>query len=185
MASQLNSYRNFIDIKTKEGQALVSNAIDKFTSPLAGDERISLIGSDFQKLKYNINHLGSHYGYDYLFKRCGTLRFDTPVIVADPADGILAAPASVSYVAPINMLERYSDGNIELAQMHASLIWGDCTFTVSTTIMDDLTPMNGFMTGANNLNALGKGLVLKRMHSKFLGHHLPELLTDPARQAIE
>jgi hypothetical protein len=83
------------------------------------------------------------------------------------------------------MLERYSDGNIELAQMHASLIWGDCTFTVSTTIMDDLTPMNGFMTGANNLNALGKGLVLKRMHSKFLGHHLLKLLTDPARQAIE
>jgi hypothetical protein len=73
MASQLNSYRNFIDIKIKEGQALVSNTIDKFTSPLAGDERISLIGSDFQKLKYNINHLGSHYGYDYLFKRCAIL----------------------------------------------------------------------------------------------------------------
>ncbi len=114
-----------------------------------------------------------------------TLRIDTPAIVADPANGILAVPASVSYVAPINMLERYSDGNIELAQMHASLIWGDCTFTVSTTIIDDLTPTNGFMTGANNLNALGKGLVLKRMHFKFLGHHLLELLTDLVCQAIE
>ncbi len=41
MASQLNSYCNFIAIQTKEGQALVSNAIDKFTSPLLGEDRIS------------------------------------------------------------------------------------------------------------------------------------------------
>ena len=62
MASQLNSYRNFIDIKTKEGQSLLANAIEKFTSPLAGDERIALIGPDFQKLKDNISRLGSLYG---------------------------------------------------------------------------------------------------------------------------
>ncbi len=55
MSSQLNGYRNFIDIQNKEGQSLVSNAIDKFISPLAGDERIQLIGKDFQKLR-------SHYG---------------------------------------------------------------------------------------------------------------------------
>jgi hypothetical protein len=83
------------------------------------------------------------------------------------------------------MLERYSEGNIELAQMHTSLIWEDHTFTVSTTIIDNLTPTYGFVTGANNLNALGKGLVLMRMHSKFLGHHLLELLTNPAHQVIE
>jgi len=47
MASQLNSYRNFNDIKTKEGQALVSNAIDKYVSPLTGDDRISLSGTSF------------------------------------------------------------------------------------------------------------------------------------------
>ncbi len=56
---------------------------------------------------------------------------------------------------------------------------------MSTTVIDDLTPANGFMSTAGNLNVLGKGLVLKRMHSKFLGHHLLELLTDLARQAIE
>ncbi len=164
---------------------MVSNAIDKFTSPIIGDDRISLIGPDFQKLKDNINPLGSRYGYDYIFKQCATLRIDTPAIIADQANGILAVPASVSYAAPINMLERYSDGNIELAQKQVSLIWGDCTFTVSTTVIDDLTPANGFMSTAGNLNALGKGLVLKRMHSKFLEHHLLELLTDSARQAIE
>ena len=54
MASQLNGYRNFIDIRNKEGQALVSNAVDKFISPLAGDERVQLLGKDFQKLKDNL-----------------------------------------------------------------------------------------------------------------------------------
>jgi hypothetical protein len=73
MASQLNSYCNFINICTKEGQALVSNAIDKFSSPLVGEDCISLIGPNLQKLKDNINCLGSHYGYDYLFKRCATV----------------------------------------------------------------------------------------------------------------
>jgi hypothetical protein len=54
MSSQSNSYRNFINIQSKEGQSLVSNAINKFISPLAGDERIQLLGKDFQKLKDNL-----------------------------------------------------------------------------------------------------------------------------------
>jgi hypothetical protein len=54
MVSQLNSYCNFIDIKTKEDQAALANAIDKFQSPLVGDDRLSLVGSSFQKLKDNI-----------------------------------------------------------------------------------------------------------------------------------
>ena len=54
MASQLNGYRNFIDIQNKEGQALVSNAVDRFISPLVGDEHVQLLGNDFQKLKDNL-----------------------------------------------------------------------------------------------------------------------------------
>jgi hypothetical protein len=37
MASQLNGHCNFINIRNKEGQSLVSNAVNKFISPLAGD----------------------------------------------------------------------------------------------------------------------------------------------------
>jgi hypothetical protein len=58
MASQLNGYHNFINIRNKEGQALVSNAVDKFISPLVGDERIQLLGKDFQKMKDNLLQLG-------------------------------------------------------------------------------------------------------------------------------
>jgi len=96
MASQLNSYRNFIDNKTKEGQALVSNAIDKYVSPLMGDDRISLSGTSFQKLKDNLLRLSSRFGYDYLIKVVNTVR-------------TVDAARDVTYSNPINMLERYSD----------------------------------------------------------------------------
>jgi hypothetical protein len=51
--------------------------------------------------------------------------------------------------------------------------------------IDDLTAANGFINATGDLSNSGKELVLRRMHSKFLGYHLLELLTDSARQAIE
>ncbi|MGL6008733.1 MAG: hypothetical protein ACRC1D_04680 [Culicoidibacterales bacterium] len=170
----MNSYRNFINIKTKEGQAALANAIDKFTSPLVGDERLSLAGSSFQKLKDIILRLGSCYGYDYLIKKVSTRR------TVDQMTG------DVTFDLPINMIERYSDDNVELAQKHASYTWGDRSFTVSqTNTISELTLTNGFLNEDGNLTDAGKDIVLERMHSKFLGHHLLELLNDSARQAIE
>jgi hypothetical protein len=173
MASQLNSYRNFIDITTKEGQALVSNAIDKYVSPLTGDDRISLSGTSFQKLKENLLRLSSRFGYDYLIKVVNTVR-------------TVDAAGDVTYSVPINMLEKYSDDNVSLARKHASLTWGDRSFTVTATnTIGNLTVTNGFLTAGGALTDEGKELVLERMHSKFLAHQLLEILTDSARQAIE
>ena len=62
---------------------------------MVGDERIALIGPDFQKLKDNVSCLGSLYGYNCLFKRCATTHVDTPAIAEDVAAGIVAVPASV------------------------------------------------------------------------------------------
>jgi hypothetical protein len=132
MASQLNSYRNFIDIKTKEGQALVSNAIDKYVSPLAGDNHISLSSISFQKLKDNLLCLSSRFGYDYLIKIVNTVRS-------------INAAGDVIYSDPINMLERYLDDNVNLARKHASLTWGDRSFTImATNTIEDLTAANAF-----------------------------------------
>jgi hypothetical protein len=84
------------------------------------------------------------------------------------------------------MLERYSDGNVESAQKHASLTWGNQSLTVMpVNNIEDLTDTNGFLDAAGTLTHSGKDLVLERMHSKFLEHHLFEHLTDSARQAIE
>ena len=149
MASQLNSYRNFIDITTKEGQALVSNAIDNHVSPLTGDDRISLSGTSFQKLKDNLLRLSSRFGYDYLIKVINT------VCTVD-------AVGDVTYSVPINMLERYSDDNVTLARKHASLTWGDRSFTVmATNTIATLTVANGFLDAAGALTDDGKELVLE------------------------
>jgi hypothetical protein len=109
MASQLNGYRNFIDIRNKEGQVLVSNAVDKFISPLVGDKRIQLLGKDFQKLKDNLLRLGPCYHYDYFIKHCAMVLTVIPEIVADlaavpPIDGV---PEEILYTNSINILEHY------------------------------------------------------------------------------
>jgi hypothetical protein len=188
MTSQLNGYRNFIDIRNKEGQALVSNAVDKFISPLVGDERVQLLGKDFQKLKDNLLRLGSRYGFDYLIKQCATVRTVIPEIVEDLAavpqiDGV---PEEILYTKNINMLEHYSDENIVLARKHASLTWGDRSFTImASNTIEPLTVANGGLIRAGTLSEEGKELVLERMHSKILGHQVMELLAPSARQAIE
>ena len=173
MASQLNSYHNFIDMRTKKGQALVSNAIDQYVSPLTGDNCVSLSGPNFQKLKETLLRLSSHFGYDYLIKVINTVR-------------TVDETGHVIYSAPINMLDRYSDDNVSLARKHASLTWGDCSFTImATNTIGALTENNGFLTDRGALTANGQDLILERMHSKFMAHHLLKLLTDSACQAIK
>ncbi len=68
MVSYLNPYRYFIDVSTKDGLTLLSNATDKFESPLVGDQGISLCpgGNDFQLLKDNLTRCSQKYGYQSL-----------------------------------------------------------------------------------------------------------------------
>ena len=93
MTSYLNAYRNFIDITTKDGQALLSNATDKFESPLIGDNKISLRpgGKDYQRLKDNLTRLLQRYGYQYLLQNVPTICTVIPAIPAVIADPVLAS----------------------------------------------------------------------------------------------
>ncbi len=152
---------------------MVSNVIDKYVSPLTGNDRISLSGMSFQKLKENLLRLSSRFGYDYLIKVANT------VCIVDAA-------GDVTYSDPINILEKYSDDTVSLAQKHASLTWGDHSFTVmATNTIGVLTAANGFLTAGGALTDDGKELVLELMHSKILAHQLLEILTESACQAIE
>jgi hypothetical protein len=110
-----------------------------------------------------------------------------PEVIKDLCNGIIAGvPEQLYYTNPINMLEKYSDRNIELAQKHASLTWEDRSFTLMhANTINNLTAANGFNDATGDLTDSGKELVLKRMHSNFLGHHLLESLTDSACQAIK
>ncbi len=56
---------------------------------------------------------------------------------------------------------------------------------MATNTIGALTENNGFLTDRGALTLNGKDLVLERMHSKFMAHHILELLTDSAHQAIE
>jgi hypothetical protein len=124
-------------------------------------------------LKDNLLRLSSRFGYDYLIKIVNTVHS-------------INAAGDVTYSDPINMLERYSDDNVNLARKHASLTWGDHSFTImATNTIGDLTAANAFLTAGGALTDDGKELVLEQMHSKILAHQLLKLLTESARQAIE
>ncbi len=139
MFSYLSAYHNFIDISTKEGQKLLSNATDKFESPLQGNDKISLCstGNDYQKFKDNITHCSLRFGYQGLLNsvatRC-TVIPAVPGIVADPAAvppiiGVPDIPEDIIYYNEIKLLEVYSDKLLEITQNHALLTWGDQSFT--------------------------------------------------------
>jgi hypothetical protein len=167
--------------KTKKVKHWVFNAVGKFISPLVGDERVQLLGKDLQKLNDNLLQLRSRYGYDHLIKRCAMVRTVIPEIVDDPAavPPVVGVPEEINYTNSINILEHCSDEHIVLARKHASL-----TIMASNTIKP-LTVANGCLIRAGTLSDEGKEHVLERMHSKFLGHQIIELLTPSARQAIE
>ncbi len=92
MTSFLSPYRNFIDVSTKEGLTLLSNATDKFECPLKEDERISLRtgGCDYQKLKDILLHCSQRFGFQHLLNNVPTTRVVTPAVPA-----IIANPTAV------------------------------------------------------------------------------------------
>jgi hypothetical protein len=56
---------------------------------------------------------------------------------------------------------------------------------MASNTIEPLTAANGGLVRAGALSEKGKELVLERMHSKFLGYQIMELLRPSARQAIE
>ncbi len=85
------------NIRNREGHSLVSSAIDKFISPLAGVECVQLLGKDFQKLKDNLLWSGSRYNYNYLIKHYAMVWTVIPEIIADAAavPPVVSAPEKI------------------------------------------------------------------------------------------
>jgi hypothetical protein len=110
-----------------------------------------------------------------------------PEIIADAAaiPLVVGAPEKNCFANNINMLEHYLNSNIKLACKHASLTWGDKSFTImALNTIEALTVANGSFVCAGALAEAGKDFVLKQLHSRFLGHQIMELSTDSACQAI-
>jgi hypothetical protein len=109
-------------------------------------------------------------------------------IIPDAAavPSVVGVPEKNCFINNINMLEHYLDANIELACKHTSLTWGNQSFTImASNTIESLTVANGCLVHSRALVEAGEDLVLKQMHSKFLGHQIMELLKDSAHQAIK
>jgi hypothetical protein len=196
MTSFLSEYRNFINVSTKEGLTLLSNATDKFDCPLKDDEHISLHsgGHDYQKLKDTLLHCSQWFGYQHLLNNNVTTRVVTPAIQTvqanpnanPPVQAVIGVPQLIAYFNPIKVLEVYLDKLLDIAQKNASLIWGDQSFTdQNPKEIFELTAANGNLTYTGCLNAAGKKVVQQCIFSKILAHQTLAMLTDEACQVIE
>jgi hypothetical protein len=171
MASQLNGYHNSINVQNKEGQTKVSIVIDKFISPLAGDEHNSLLDKDFQKLKDNLLWLITSSSIAQQFG----LLFQRSLQMILPFLQIIGVPEQIIFSANINMFEQYLDENTVLARKHASMTWGNQSFTImATNTINTLTIANGLLTCTGALTEAEKDLVLWKIHSKIWGRQLME-----------
>jgi hypothetical protein len=197
MTSFLSAYRNFINVLTKEGLTLLSNATDKFDCPLKDDECISLCsgGHDYQKLKDTLLRCSQRFGYQHLLNHVVTTCVVTPAIQAvqanpnanPPVQAVVGVPQSITYFYPIKVLEVYLDKLLDiLAQKNASLIWGDQSFTdQNPKEIFELTAANGNLTNTGRLNTAGKKVVQQCILSKILAQQTLAMLTDEACQVIE
>ena len=179
MVSYLNPYCNFLNVSTKDGQTLLLNATDKFESPPVGNQCISLHpgNTDFQLLKDNLTRCSQKFGYQYLLTNVDTTRMVT--------SGVAPNPDIVTYSNPINIMDVYDDKLLEWAQKHASLTWGNNSFTnQSPKVISDLTLANGQLTNTGHLFQAGKDIIQEHLHSKIMAHQILSMLTDDACQVI-
>jgi hypothetical protein len=95
----LNPYWRQIDLKTSEGLTIFNSALHGFDSPLAESTKINLVPQDFQKLSDQLNHLGSQYGYNHLFKQTVPTWMIFPAILAIAA--VVAIVADATAVPPV------------------------------------------------------------------------------------
>ncbi len=142
---------------------MLSNATDKFESPLVGNQCISLCPgrNNFQLLKNNLMRCSQKYGYQYLLTDVATTQTVTP--------GVAPNPDIITYSNSIKIMDVYDDKLLKLAQKYALLTWGNDSFTnQSLKVISNLTAAGGHLTTAGRLTQTGKDIIQGCLHSKIL-----------------
>ena len=179
MAFTLNVYRDYIDATSDTGIKLINSAIHQFKSPLIGT--IQLSASDASKLTRAISNLASQYGYDFLLSRTPTTKTVVPGV--NPGDA-----ATITYGDRINLLENFSDTNIDATRKHATVIWGDASFTTTgPMVIHQLGVAEGELTNHNlpRLTPAGKDIIRDRLHSKILAYQLMAIQDDNGQRTLD
>jgi hypothetical protein len=97
-----------------------------------------------------------------------------------------AIPALIVYMNEIKILEVYSDQTLEIAQKHASVTWGNKSFTNQTPkIISDLTPVDRHLNKYERLTPDGKQVIQEHILSDYFAYHVMDLIADDAHQVIE
>ncbi len=138
---------------------MLSNATDKFETSLVGDQRIHFHpgGNDFQNLKDNLMQFSWKYGYQYLLTDVVNTQIVTP--------GFPSAAATITFSNSTKILDVYDDKLLELAQKHASVTWGDDSFTVqSPKVISEIIQADGHLPTAGWLTHSKR----QRPHSRML-----------------
>ncbi len=192
----MSAYHNFIDVLTKEGLTLLSNATDKFDCPLKDDERISLCsgGHDYQALNHNLLHCSQGFGYQHLLSNIVATCIVRPAIQAvqanpntnPPVQAVAGGLQSVTYSNLIKVFEVYLDNLLDIAQKNTSLIWGNQSLTAQAPKeIFALTVANRNLTTGGKLNANGKKIIQQHILSKVMAYQTLAMLTNEACQVIE
>lgn len=179
MSGRLNLYGDYIDISTSEGAKLVNNAIHNFKSPLIGT--IKLNADHAPKFIRALRELGSQYGYEFDLKNLPTVRTVTPAAVA-------GAPDVITFGSRVNLLEAFSDENIDHARKMATVIWGDSSF-----VSDGPMTIEPFSFAAATITnhvpprytPEGKLLFRDRLQSKILAYQVMQLFDEDGQRTLE
>ncbi len=144
--------------------------------------KFNLVPQDFQKLSDQLNHLGSQYGYDHLFKWAAITQAIVQEILAIAAVAaivadatavppFLAAPAVLAVSAVPEtilfggfriMIENYSADNLKVIVINDSVTWGDDSFTAQMPqTIREMTIANGLAMTPTNLKPSKLGEVLQ------------------------
>ena len=136
---------------------------------------------DATKFTRVIRDLGSQFGYEYDLKNLPTER----TITAGENDGDADV---VTYGERINLLETFSDENIDHARRMATVTWGDGSFAADGPMtIREFSVANGTVTNhvPPRYTPEGKQLLRDRMHSKFMAHQVLHLFNEDARRVLE
>ncbi len=73
-----------------------------------------------------------------------------------------------------------------MAKKHASIIWGNDSFTVQyPKVISEITQADVHLTVASRLTQKGKDLIQGRLHSKIIASQILSILSDDTCQVIE
>ena len=96
--------------------------------------------------------------------------------------------ATITYGDHINLLENFSNTNIDATRKHATVIWGDASFTMTgPMVIHQLGVAEGELTNHNppRLTPAGKDIIRDRLHSKILAYQLMAILDDNGQRTLD